>query len=73
MYVGGVLALTGAGLVVQSISILALAVVFWALSHLMVVLSEEPALEKRFGDSFLRYKRQVHRWLPRRPSEERDA
>jgi protein-S-isoprenylcysteine O-methyltransferase Ste14 len=73
MYVGGVLALAGAGLVVRSISILALAVLFWGLSHLVVVLNEEPALEKRFGDSFLRYKRQVHRWRPRRPSEERDA
>jgi protein-S-isoprenylcysteine O-methyltransferase Ste14 len=73
MYLGGVLALIGAGLVVQSISILALGAVFWGLSHLMVVLNEEPALEKRFGDSFLRYRGQVHRWLPWKPSEERDA
>jgi protein-S-isoprenylcysteine O-methyltransferase Ste14 len=73
MYVGAVLALTGGGLAVQSISILALAAVFWALSHLMVVLYEEPALEKRFGDSFVRYKRQVHRWLPRMPPMQRDA
>lgn len=68
MYVGGVLALSGGGLVVRSLSILALAGVFWALSHLMVVLNEEPALERRFGDSFVRYKREVHRWLPRIPS-----
>ena len=68
MYVGAVLALIGGGLVVQSISILALAGVFWALSHLMVVLNEEPALERRFGDTFVRYKREVRRWLPRLPS-----
>ena len=73
MYVGGVLALIGAGLAVQSIAILTLEVVFWGLSHLMVVLNEEPALEKRFGESFLRYKRRVHRWLPRIPSQEGDA
>lgn len=68
MYVGGVLALVGGGLVVRSIAILALAGVFWALSHLMVVLNEEPALERRFGDSFVRYQREVQRWLPRIPS-----
>jgi len=73
MYVGAVLALIGGGLVARSISILALAGVFWGLSHLMVVLNEEPALERRFGDSFVRYKRQVHRWLPRMPSAQRDA
>lgn len=67
MYVGAVLALVGGGLVARSISILALAAAFWALSHLMVVLNEEPALERRFGDSFVQYKRQVHRWLPWRP------
>jgi protein-S-isoprenylcysteine O-methyltransferase Ste14 len=73
MYVGAILALAGAGLAVQSISILGLAAAFWGLSHLMVVLNEEPALEKRFGDSFLLYKRQVGRWLPRMPSGGGDA
>lgn len=68
MYVGAVLALVGGGLVVQSVSILALAAVFWALSHLMVVFYEEPALERRFGDSFVRYRSRVHRWLPGMPS-----
>ena len=71
MYVGAVLALVGGGLVVHR---------FYSrpcrgllgLSH-MVVLNEEPALEKRFGDSFVRYKRHVHRWLPCMPSARRDA
>jgi protein-S-isoprenylcysteine O-methyltransferase Ste14 len=39
----------------------------------MVVLNEEPSLEKRFGDSFLQRKRQVPRWLPRLPSDARGA
>lgn len=68
MYVGGILALVGAGLVIQSISILALAMVFWGLSHLLVVFHEEPALEARFGESFVLYQRQTNRWLPRGPS-----
>lgn len=73
MYVGGVLALVGGGLALCSISILALAGIFWALSHLMVVFYEEPALEKRFGESFLQYERRVHRWLPRLPPARRDG
>jgi protein-S-isoprenylcysteine O-methyltransferase Ste14 len=73
MYVGAVLALIGAGLVVRSISILVLAGIFWILSHLMVVLHEEPDLEKRFGESFVRYKGQVNRWLPGLPVYRRDA
>jgi len=73
MYVGAVLTLLGGGLVVRSVSILALAGVFWVLSHLMVVFGEEPALAKRFGESFATYKHETHRWLPslpRRPSSD---
>lgn len=68
MYVGGILALAGGGLIIGSYSILILAAVFWALAHVLVLLHEEPALEERFGDSFVQYKRQVNRWLPRVPS-----
>ena len=32
-----------------------------------VLLYEEPALRKRFGESYVHYQRQVGRWLPRRP------
>ena len=67
MYVGAVLALAGGGLVISSSSVLILAALFWGLSHLLVVLNEEPALKRRFGDSFLQYKNRVNRWLPRIP------
>lgn len=67
MYVGAVCTLLGAGLIVRSPSILLLAVAFWGLSHTFVVLNEEPSLERRFGDSYSRYRQQVNRWLPRRP------
>ena len=33
--------------------------------HLVVVYGEEPGLEKRFGDSYREYRRNVRRWLPR--------
>jgi protein-S-isoprenylcysteine O-methyltransferase Ste14 len=65
MYLSAVLVLIGAGLIIRSASILILAVLFWSLAHLMVLYYEEPGLVKRFGDSYIEYTRQVHRWLPR--------
>jgi len=69
MYVGAVIALVGIGFIVRSFSILILAALFWALAHIMVLYYEEPALKKRFGDSFARYTCEVNRWLPRIPSD----
>lgn len=67
MYIGGFGVLLGAGLVVRSPSIAGLAVLFLLLTHLLVLLYEEPALSSRFGDAYLRYKSSVHRWFPRPP------
>lgn len=39
---------------------------FLALNHAWFVLHEEPGLERRFGDEYRAYKRNVPRWLPRR-------
>ena len=33
--------------------------------HAFIVLVEEPGLQRRFGEGYLRYKRQVPRWIPR--------
>jgi protein-S-isoprenylcysteine O-methyltransferase Ste14 len=35
------------------------------LNHAHFLLVEEPGLERRFGDSYLEYKRAVPRWIPR--------
>lgn len=67
MYLGGAAVIAGAGLVVGSVAILLLAAAFLAFFHLFVVLYEEPALTRRFGSSYLEYRRSVNRWLPRRP------
>jgi protein-S-isoprenylcysteine O-methyltransferase Ste14 len=64
MYLGGFGLLLGAGLVLSSPSIIALAFVFLLLAHLLVVLYEEHALAARFGDSYGRYRSRVRRWLP---------
>ena len=44
---------------------LGLAAAVFLVLHLVVVYSEEPGLEKRFGDSYREYRRNVRRWLPR--------
>lgn len=44
----------------------ALALFFFTVNHVYFILSEEPGLEKRFGESYREYKAHVPRWLPRR-------
>ncbi len=41
------------------------AAVFVVVNHVYFVLSEEPGLERRFGESYRLYKANVPRWLPR--------
>ena len=67
MYVGALGVMSGVGLVVGSPAILLLAIAFWALTYLFVVLYEEPDLERRFGASYAEYRRSVGRWIPRSP------
>ncbi len=55
----------GAGLAAASPSIVALAGGFGLCAHLFVVLYEEPALEKGFGESYIDYRASINRWLPR--------
>ena len=64
MYFGAALAIAGAALFYQSILLLAYASVFILFSHFVVVLYEEPALQRTFGDEYDTYRRQVGRWGP---------
>ena len=66
MYVGALLVFAGFGLALRSPAVLVLAATAAVLSHLFVVLVEEPDLERRFGESYTRYRASVNRWLPRR-------
>ncbi|MBI4484013.1 MAG: isoprenylcysteine carboxylmethyltransferase family protein [Acidobacteria bacterium] len=67
MYLGGLLALVGFGLARRSPAILLLAGIAACAVHLFVILFEERDLERRFGESYAEYQRQVDRWIPRRP------
>lgn len=65
MYIGAFGVLLGAGLILRSPSIAGLSVLFLLAAHLFVLAYEEPALARRFGGSYLQYKSEVPRWLPR--------
>jgi protein-S-isoprenylcysteine O-methyltransferase Ste14 len=65
MYIGAFGVLLGAGLALRSPAICGLAVLFLLVTHLFVLLYEEPSLGSRFGEPYLLYKSEVRRWLPR--------
>ncbi len=39
--------------------------IFILINHIYFIFSEEPGLEKRFGESYVSYKANVPRWIPR--------
>jgi protein-S-isoprenylcysteine O-methyltransferase Ste14 len=67
MYVGAAAVILGAGLALSSPSIVLLALAFLVTAHVFVIIHEEPALARTFGDSYERYRSSVHRWLIRKP------
>jgi protein-S-isoprenylcysteine O-methyltransferase Ste14 len=66
MYIGAGMTLAGAALFYQSLSILIYTGLFLLITHLFVVLYEEPTLRRTFGDEYEAYFRRVRRWLPKR-------
>ncbi|MBI3242984.1 MAG: isoprenylcysteine carboxylmethyltransferase family protein [Chloroflexi bacterium] len=65
MISGVALMLTGQALLWGSGAIGFWACVFVCINHVYFVLSEEPGLERRFGDHYRLYKANVPRWIPR--------
>lgn len=65
MYVGAGLALAGASLFYQSVGLLGYAAAFFLVTHIFVMLYEEPVLRRTFGTEYESYCRQVGRWWPR--------
>ena len=66
MYIGGALALAGAALFYESWWLLAYCAAFVLVTHLFVVVYEEPTLRSNFGASYEHYCEQVRRWWPTR-------
>jgi len=67
MYAAMVLVLLGESVLFRSWRVFGYALGVWLIVHLLVVVYEERALTRTFGESFRRYRERVPRWLPRVP------
>lgn len=65
MISGVLITLLGEAIILGSLGIFVEFVLFWAVNHVYFIFSEEPGLEKRFGEGYKIYKRNVPRWIPR--------
>jgi protein-S-isoprenylcysteine O-methyltransferase Ste14 len=65
MYVGAGIGLVGAALFLQSGVMAWLTGLFFLITHLFVLLYEEPVLRRTFGEDYQAYCRRVRRWWPR--------
>ena len=63
MYVGVLTAVAGWAVYYRSILLIEYGVAFAVLFHLLVVLVEEPLLQRRFGTAYEEYCRAVPRWI----------
>lgn len=66
MYLGVVSILIGEAIFFSAAALVVYAAAMAAGFHLFIVLYEEPALRRQFGDSYRRYLETVPRWFPRR-------
>jgi protein-S-isoprenylcysteine O-methyltransferase Ste14 len=64
MYIGAVTALLGAAVFYRSVALAGYALLFLAITHLFVLLYEEPHLRRVFGQPYEDYLRTVRRWIP---------
>jgi protein-S-isoprenylcysteine O-methyltransferase Ste14 len=64
MYIGAGTALLGAALFYRSLALAGYSLLFLLITHLFVLLYEEPHLRRVFGQSYEVYLRTVHRWIP---------
>ncbi len=62
MYIGAGLALAGATLFYGSLPLLIYTVAFFLVTHLFVVLYEEPTLRRTFGQDYEMYCSKIKRW-----------
>ncbi len=65
MLTGASLILVAEALLLRSTPVLLWMIAFVVLNTIYFAIWEEPQLEKRFGDAYREYKRDVPRWIPR--------
>jgi protein-S-isoprenylcysteine O-methyltransferase Ste14 len=67
MYLSALSLLVGEAMLLEAPVLLRYAVGFFLVTHLFVVLYEEPTLRRKFAESYDRYRTTVPRWVARRP------
>ena len=65
MLSGVLMVIFGQTLLLSSWALFVWLLIFCAVNTIYFVYSEEPGLERRFGDEYRQYKQRVPRWLPR--------
>jgi len=65
MISGIVFILAGETLIFMSAGLLIWVAAFFTINAVYIPFCEEPALERRFGDEYSEYRRNVPRWIPR--------
>lgn len=65
MISGVLLMLAGEALLMRSVALALWAAAFLLINHAYFLLSEEPGIERRFGESYRVYRSHVPRWIPR--------
>jgi protein-S-isoprenylcysteine O-methyltransferase Ste14 len=65
MYVAVVAVIFGQAILLAEWRLVAYGALFWLASHAFVVLYEEPALKRQFGEEYERFRDNVPRWIPR--------
>jgi protein-S-isoprenylcysteine O-methyltransferase Ste14 len=60
-----IIILVGESISFASYGIALLAVLNFVINTIYFIYSEEPGLEKRFGEEYIEYKKNVPRWIPR--------
>ena len=64
MYIGASSALAGAALYYQSVALVAYVAAFLLITHLFVIVYEEPTLRRMFGQDYEAYCAKTGRWWP---------
>jgi len=65
MYIGVLLIIAGQAWLFWSSALCVYGALVWLAFHLFVLIYEEPALRKQFGESYDRYRAAVPRWIPK--------
>ena len=65
MYFAVVTILLGEAFFFRSATVLVEAAIFFGCANLFILLYEEPALQRKFGESYEQYRQRVGRWIPK--------